>query len=116
MEETIERYRNHVKDVQPENSSSVEDAQWQHLKDETASMAKKIELLELAKRKFLGEGLGSSTIEELLQIEQQLERSVSIIRARKMQVYNEQIEELQAKEKLLACQNAMLTGKVSLFI
>ncbi|KAF5761455.1 putative transcription factor MADS-MIKC family [Helianthus annuus] len=111
MEETIERYRNHVKDVQPENSSSVEDAQWQHLKDETASMAKKIELLELAKRKFLGEGLGSSTIEELLQIEQQLERSVSIIRARKMQVYNEQIEELQAKEKMLACQNAMLTGK-----
>ncbi|XP_076950280.1 MADS-box protein SOC1-like [Bidens hawaiensis] len=111
MEETIERYRNHVKEVQTENSSSVEDAQWQHLKDETASMAKKIESLELAKRKLLGEGLGSSTIEELLQIEQQLERSVSIIRARKMQVYNEQIEELQAKEKLLAYQNAMLNGK-----
>ncbi|KAI3796580.1 hypothetical protein L1987_39258 [Smallanthus sonchifolius] len=111
MEETIERYRNHVKEVQTDNSSSVEDAQWQHLKDETASMATKIEILEITKRKLLGEDLGSSSIEELLQIEQQLERSVSIIRARKMQVYDEKIKELQAKEKLLACQNAMLNGK-----
>ncbi|KAK9051425.1 hypothetical protein SSX86_028052 [Deinandra increscens subsp. villosa] len=111
MEETIERYRNHVKEVQTDNSSSVEDAQWQHLKDETASMAKKIEILELTKKKLLGEGLGSSTMEELLQIEQQLERSVSIIRARKMHVYSEQIKELQAKGKLLASQNAMLNGK-----
>ncbi|PWA84975.1 AGAMOUS-like 14 [Artemisia annua] len=111
MEETIERYRNHVKEVQTDNSSSVEDAEWQHLKNETASMTKKIEALELAKRKLLGEGLGSSNIEELQEIEQQLERSVSIIRARKMQVYNEQIQQLQAKEKMLASQNAMLNVK-----
>lgn len=111
MEETIERYRNYVKEVQPENSSSVEDAQWQHLKNETATMAKKIEVLEITKRKLLGEGLGSSTIDELQKLEQQLERSVSIIRARKMQVYNEQIEELQAKGRLLASQNAMLNSK-----
>ncbi|GJS07605.1 MADS-box protein SOC1-like protein, partial [Tanacetum coccineum] len=71
--------------------------QWEHLKNEIASMTKKIEALELAKRKLLGERLGSSTIEELQEIEQKLERSVSIIRARKMQVYNEQIQELQAK-------------------
>ncbi|KAL4586042.1 hypothetical protein LXL04_010673 [Taraxacum kok-saghyz] len=111
MEETIERYRNHSKEVQTDNSSSVEDAQWQHLKHETASMAKKIEDLEIAKRKLLGEGLGSSTIDELQELEQQLERSVSIIRARKMQVYNEQIEELKAKERFLASQNAMLVSK-----
>ncbi|CAH1448024.1 MADS-box protein SOC1 [Lactuca sativa] len=109
MQETIERYRSHVKDVQTENSSSIEDVQ--HLKHETATMAKKVELLEVAKRKLLGEGLGSSTIEEIVQIEQQLERSVRIVRARKMQVYNEQIEQLQAKEKLLAAENASLTEK-----
>ncbi|PWA48149.1 Transcription factor, K-box [Artemisia annua] len=74
-------------------------------------MTKKIEALELAKRKLLGEGLGSSNIEELQEIEQQLERSVTIIRARKMQVYNEQIQQLQAKEKMLASQNAMLNVK-----
>ncbi|KAI3494993.1 hypothetical protein L1887_37091 [Cichorium endivia] len=109
MQETIERYRSHVKDVQTDNSSSVEDVQ--HLKHETANMAKKVELLEVAKRKLLGEGLGSSTIEEIVQIEQQLERSVCIIRARKMQVYNEQIEQLHAKEKILAAENAILTEK-----
>ncbi|GJW27756.1 MADS-box protein SOC1-like protein [Tanacetum coccineum] len=85
--------------------------QWEHLKNEIATMTKKIEALELAKRKLLGERLGSSTIEELQEIEQKLERSVSIIRARKMQVYNEQIQELQAKEMMLASQNAMLNVK-----
>ncbi|KAJ9539415.1 hypothetical protein OSB04_032148 [Centaurea solstitialis] len=109
MQETIERYRTHVKDNQTDNSSSVEDVQY--LKHETATMAKKVEVLEVAKRKLLGEGLGTSSIEELVQIEQQLERSARIIRARKMQVYNEQIQQLQAKEKTLAAENAMLTEK-----
>ncbi|KAK9056220.1 hypothetical protein SSX86_027310 [Deinandra increscens subsp. villosa] len=108
MKDTIERYRNQVKDAQTD-TSSVEDVQ--HLKNETAIMAKKVECLEVAKRKLLGESLGSSSIEELVRIEQQLERSVRIIRARKMQVYNEQIEQLQAKEKLLAEENAILTEK-----
>ncbi|MCI16693.1 MADS-box protein SOC1-like, partial [Trifolium medium] len=31
----------------------------------------------------MGEGLGSCTMEELQQIEQQLEKSVSVVRARK---------------------------------
>nr|QCQ83093.1 MADS-box protein SOC1-like protein [Ambrosia artemisiifolia] len=108
MKDTIERYRNQVKDVQTD-TSSVEDVQ--HLKNETAIMAKKVELLEVAKRKLLGEGLGSSTVEDLVRIEQQLERSVRIIRARKMQVYTEQIEQLKAKERLLADENAILTEK-----
>nr|BAN19214.1 suppressor of overexpression of CO1 like protein [Chrysanthemum x morifolium] len=108
MQETIERYRSHVKDIQTD-TSSVEDVQ--NLKHETAAMAKKVEALEVAKRKLLGEGLGTSTIDELVQIEQQLERSVRIIRARKMKVYNEQIEQLHAKEKMLAAENAILTEK-----
>lgn len=109
MQETIERYRNHVKDVQTD-TSSVEDVQ--HLKNETATMAKKVELLEVAKRKLLGEGLGTSTIEELVQIEQQLDRSVRIVRARKMQVYSEQVEQLKAKEKMLVDENAILAEKM----
>jgi len=92
----------------------------QHLKQETANLMKKIDLLEASKRfnillfypssqyylytllvsthnkknilhvyysslrKLLGEGLGSCSLEELQQIEQQLERSVSNVRARKV--------------------------------
>ncbi|KAL0425914.1 UNVERIFIED_CONTAM: MADS-box protein SOC1 [Sesamum radiatum] len=62
-------------------------------------------------RKLLGENLGNCSIEELQQLEQQLERSVSIIRARKMQVYKQQIEQLKEKGRALAAENAMLSEK-----
>ncbi|KHN29419.1 MADS-box protein SOC1 [Glycine soja] len=115
-----------------------------HLKQETANLMKKIELLEASKRfnisffsihlrklvvftvrfhsqqkeyialyysslrKLLGEGLGSCSLEELQQIEQQLERSVSSVRARKNQVYKEQIDQLKEKERALYAENARL--------
>ncbi|KAL0397821.1 UNVERIFIED_CONTAM: MADS-box protein SOC1 [Sesamum calycinum] len=82
-----------------------------HLKHEAATMMKKIEQLEASKRKLLGENLGNCSIEELQQLEQQLERSVSIIRARKMQVYKQQIEQLKEKGRALAAENAMLSEK-----
>ncbi|XP_024996532.1 MADS-box protein SOC1-like isoform X2 [Cynara cardunculus var. scolymus] len=109
MKETIERYRSHVKEIRTQNSPCPEDVQ--HLRQLATGMAKQIELLEVTKRKLLGEGLGSTTIEELLHIEQQLERSVCIIRARKMQVYYEQIQQLHAKEQTLASENATLNEK-----
>ncbi|WOG90451.1 hypothetical protein DCAR_0209695 [Daucus carota subsp. sativus] len=109
MHETIERYRKHTKDVQSNNTPVVQNMQ--HLEHETATLAKKIELLEVSKRKLLGEGLGSCSITELQQIEQQLEKSVSTVRARKMQVFKEQIEQLKEKEKNLAADNAMLLAK-----
>ncbi|XVF22659.1 hypothetical protein REPUB_Repub12eG0190200 [Reevesia pubescens] len=107
MQETIERYRIHTKD----NRTQLTEQNIQHLKTEAANMVKKIELLEVSRRKLLGEGLGSCTIEELEQIEQQLERSVSSIRARKTQVFKEQIEQLTEKEKVLAAENAKLCEK-----
>jgi hypothetical protein len=39
-------------------------------------------------RKLMGEGLGSCSMEELQQIEQQLEKSVSVVRARKVSLTN----------------------------
>ncbi|XP_024440073.1 MADS-box protein SOC1 isoform X2 [Populus trichocarpa] len=109
MQETIERYRRHVKENNT-NKQPVEQNMLQ-LKEEAASMIKKIEHLEVSKRKLLGECLGSCTVEELQQIEQQLERSVSTIRARKNQVFKEQIELLRQKEKLLAAENARLSDE-----
>ncbi|KAM7472139.1 hypothetical protein LguiA_010322 [Lonicera macranthoides] len=120
LQETIERYRKHKKNVQNDNTPLVQDMQAQrvevtvlskHLEHETASMVKKIETLEIAKRKLLGEGLGTCTIEELQRIEQQLERSVCTIRARKMQVFKEHIQQLKEKEKILIAENAALCEK-----
>ncbi|KAJ8556324.1 hypothetical protein K7X08_023082 [Anisodus acutangulus] len=110
MQEIIERYGRHTKDVQGEKPA-VEQNNMQDLKHETASLMKKIELLETSKRKLLGQSLGSCSLEELQQMEHQLERSVNIIRARKMQVFREQIERLKDNVKYLASENVMLLEK-----
>ncbi|KAL2511372.1 MADS-box protein SOC1 [Abeliophyllum distichum] len=110
--ETIERYQRHTKDNHAE--IPPDEQNMQQLKHETATMRKKIELLEISKRRLLGEGLGSCTIQELQQLEQQLERSVGIIRERKMQVFMQNIQELKEKGKALAAENAMLSEKIGL--
>ncbi|KAG4119556.1 hypothetical protein ERO13_D11G087800v2 [Gossypium hirsutum] len=104
MQETIERYLRHTKDnrVKPTEQS---------MQTEAEKMLKKIELLEVSRRKLLGENLGSCTLEGLQQIEQQLERSVTRVRARKAKVFKDQIEKLKEKEEVLAAENAMLCEK-----
>ncbi|KAI3833208.1 hypothetical protein MKW92_023670 [Papaver armeniacum] len=74
MQKTIERYRKYNKEVQ-ENS--------QQLKYEAANLAKEIENLEASKRKLMGEGLESCSINELEIAENQLEKSLLIIRGKK---------------------------------
>ncbi|XP_010692327.2 MADS-box protein SOC1 [Beta vulgaris subsp. vulgaris] len=110
MQETIGRYQRHIRDVQPAKDASREE-NMQNLKEETAILVKKIEAVEASKRRLLGENLGSCTLEELQQLENQLERSVSIIRAKKNQVFNEQIQQLREKEKHLSAENTRLTEK-----
>uniref|UniRef100_A0A7N0V0P3 Suppressor of overexpression of constans 1 n=1 Tax=Kalanchoe fedtschenkoi TaxID=63787 RepID=A0A7N0V0P3_KALFE len=113
MQQTIERYKRQTKDNQSKEKTPPEEDTL-HLKTEAASMAKKIELLEAAKRKLLGEGLGACTLEELQKLEQQMERSVTRIRGRKTEVFKEQIERLKEKEKALAAENAILLEKCGL--
>ncbi|KAM3397601.1 hypothetical protein P3S68_001114 [Capsicum galapagoense] len=112
MQEVIDRYKRHTKDrVQPENQAEAQNLQ--HMQHEATSLMKKIELLEISKRKFLGEGLQSCTLQEIQQIEKQLERSVSTIRARKVSYssFKEQVEQLKEKEKILTAENAKLREK-----
>ncbi|KAL5062105.1 hypothetical protein RYX36_023842 [Vicia faba] len=61
--------------------------------------------------KLLGEGIGTCSIEELQKIEQQLENSITKIRAKKIQVFREQIDRLKEKEKTLIAENVMLSEK-----
>ncbi|CAI8607336.1 unnamed protein product [Vicia faba] len=108
--ETIERYRSHTRiNNTPTTSESSEYTQ--HLKEEAENMMKKIDLLETSKRKLLGEGIGTCSIEELQKIEQQLENSITKIRAKKIQVFREQIDQLKEKEKTLIAENVMLSEK-----
>ncbi|KAH7557543.1 hypothetical protein JRO89_XS11G0177500 [Xanthoceras sorbifolium] len=52
-------------------------------------MVKKIQLLEVSKRRLLGQDLDSCSIEELQEMDSQLEQSLRSIRARKAQLFRE---------------------------
>ncbi|KAL5727775.1 MADS-box protein [Ranunculus cassubicifolius] len=118
LQKTVERYHRHTKDAENKtnnssssNNNNLSTEESQILKDETVSMARKIEILEASKRKLLGEDLGSCSTEELQQMEKQLEKSLNVIRSRKDDLYRTKIEELREKEKILFEENKMLSEK-----
>ncbi|CAL1399021.1 unnamed protein product [Linum trigynum] len=109
MQGTVERYRKHVKDSPKPRPPPEQNMQ--QLKEEAANMMKKIQVLEASKRRMMGEDLGSCTMEDLQQIEQQLEKSVGVVRARKNQVFRDQVEKLKEKERVLLAENEKLCQK-----
>ncbi|KAF2536912.1 hypothetical protein F2Q70_00003501 [Brassica cretica] len=123
---TVERYQKRIHDL---GSSHKREDNTQQAKGETYGLARKIEQLEISKRKFLGEGLDASSIEELQQLENQLERSLTKIRAKKVtyisdhllwqmkmnksfyQLLREELDKLKEKERNLTAENKMLLEK-----
>ncbi|KAK3447284.1 hypothetical protein EUGRSUZ_A02846 [Eucalyptus grandis] len=108
MQKTIERYHQYAKEDTGKKASMEQ--YMLHLKHEAADMSRKIELLEASKRKFLGQGLESCSVDELQEISVQLERSLSTIRVKKDQLFKEQIEQLKAKVFLIE-ENSRLCEK-----
>ncbi|XP_006362694.1 MADS-box protein SOC1-like isoform X1 [Solanum tuberosum] len=111
MQKIIERYHARARETMTVDKSTELEHYMENLKHETANMAKKIEILEVSKRKLMGQGLGSCSMDELEDIDSQLERTLKIIRARKTQLFKDEIEHLNAKERLLLQQNASLREK-----
>ncbi|KAL4602675.1 hypothetical protein ACB092_10G071000 [Castanea dentata] len=111
MSKTIERYQKRCKD---QGLNGKSEGTNQHVKEDTQSLEKKLELLEVSKRKLLGDGLELCPIDELQQVENQLERSLTKIRARKNQLFREQIEQLREQEKSQLEENAKLRAKCGL--
>ncbi|XP_024173142.1 agamous-like MADS-box protein AGL19 isoform X1 [Rosa chinensis] len=111
LNNTIDRFQKRVKD-QGLSGKAVQDHDHMELANEdTSSMAKRIEFIESSKRKLLGDGLESCSIDELQQIENQLERSLAKIRDRKNLMLREQIELMKEEEKSLLKQNVELREK-----
>ncbi|XWS37740.1 hypothetical protein CRYUN_Cryun19dG0071200 [Craigia yunnanensis] len=110
MQKTIERYHKYIKEVQTDKPEM--ERHTQQLRLEAANMVRKIELLEVSRRKLLGQVLGSCSIEELQEVQSQLERSLRNIKARKGHLFKEQIEQLKAKERFLREENAKLSAKI----
>ncbi|CAL9232539.1 unnamed protein product [Arabidopsis halleri] len=102
---TVERYQKRIQDL-GSNHKRNDNSQ-----DETYGLARKIEHLEISTRKMMGEGLDASSIEELHQLENQLDRSLMKIRAKKYQLLREEIEKLKEKERNLIAENKLLMEK-----
>ncbi|KAK8538055.1 hypothetical protein V6N13_096155 [Hibiscus sabdariffa] len=110
MNKTIDRYEKRVKDAYGISSKAVEQ-NMQNVKEDAHSMGKKIEFLEDSKRKLLGHGLEPCSVDDLQLLENQLERSLCRITARKNQIFMEQIEKLKEEEKRLGEENANMREK-----
>ncbi|KAF3566969.1 hypothetical protein DY000_02011484 [Brassica cretica] len=124
MQNTIQRYHTYRNDH--ETSNQYSEIYIQQLKQEASHMIAKIELLEFHKRfnfkikhqikqkeikafvcvvnsllrvyrKLLGQELSSCSLPELQEIDSQLQRSLGEVRARKAQMFKEQLEKLKAK-------------------
>ncbi|KAL9269556.1 MADS-box protein AGL42-like protein [Drosera capensis] len=106
IQKTIERYYKYMKQVRSE-ATEIEQQQ----AEEAAILIEKIEAIKATQRKLLGQDLGSCSIEELHAIDDQLEQSLRNIRARKEQLFREEIAQLKAKEKLLTDENRKLAQK-----
>ncbi|CAH9097912.1 unnamed protein product [Cuscuta europaea] len=113
IDQVIERYRQRVKETRVNIEDSAQNIE--HLKQETHMIAKRIELLQDAQRKLLGQSLGSCSLEELHEIDNQLETTLNSIRNRKAQVYKEKVENLKAQEKHLLQENATLREKCAIW-
>nr|AXY87501.1 MADS-box protein-like protein [Cymbidium goeringii] len=111
MLNTIERYKAFSKDM-VDNSRSTEQnsQQW---KQDVEAMARKIELLDISKRKLMGESLESCSVEELQELERQLQQSLSSIKKQKNHVLKEQITQLKDRERQLQEENDLLQKQAS---
>ncbi|XP_010035071.2 MADS-box protein AGL42 isoform X2 [Eucalyptus grandis] len=109
IRKTIDRYRRSTNDAAMYQANIKQNIL--RLKQETTNMERKIELLEVSLRKLSGQCLGSCSMDEIQEIGDQLERSLSSIRERKAQLFNDQIRQLQAKERSLKEENAKLLAK-----
>jgi len=108
MQKTIDRYMMYTKGT---SNGSATEHNVQPLKHEVASISKNIELLEAYRRKLMGESLESCSVEELHELENQLDRSLSNIRGRKYHLLSEHVSQLREKEKTLLEENALLQEK-----
>ncbi|KAJ6829159.1 MADS-box transcription factor 50-like [Iris pallida] len=108
MQRSIERYKSYAKEKNLKHRGAEDNIQLQLCKQEAASVAKEIQLLETSKRKLLGESLETCSTDELQGLEVQLERSLTNIRLWKKHMLTEQIAQLKAREKMLLEENAAL--------
>ncbi|KAL1827225.1 hypothetical protein ACET3Z_005637 [Daucus carota] len=104
----IERYLKIGKNLESGKTAAVEENTEHVLEERVATMTDKIKQLEECKEKLLGVGLESYTVDELQKLENDIDRSLKHVRARKYELFKQQILQLRNEERRLAKQNEEL--------
>ncbi|KAL5208500.1 hypothetical protein ABZP36_032935 [Zizania latifolia] len=80
---------------------------------EMTRMRNEMEKLDGGIRRFTGDDLSALTLADINDLEQQLEFSVTKVRARKHQLLNQQLDNLRRKEHILEDQNSFLCRMIN---
>ncbi|KAI7725827.1 hypothetical protein M8C21_016619, partial [Ambrosia artemisiifolia] len=99
MTQMIDKY------LKATGSSLTQQTNQEQMRSELSRMKKETLNLQLSLQRYKGDDLSSAQIEELNQLEQQLEFSVQKVRARKLQLLQQQVDNLQRTEKVLEKEN-----------
>jgi len=103
MQKMMEKYETCSQESGISESNKKQDPQ--SLKPEIENMEERIRILQSTQRKMLGEGLASCSMRELNELERQVERGLSCIRATKTKILLDQIEQLKRKLSDLQLKN-----------
>ncbi|KAF2313700.1 hypothetical protein GH714_012791 [Hevea brasiliensis] len=106
MERILERYERCSFTERQVANDSEQQGNWSL---ECPKLMARIEILE----RSLREDLDPMSLRELQHLEQQIDNGLKRVRARKNQLYNQSISELQKKERALHEQNNMLSKSAS---
>ncbi|KAL6888456.1 hypothetical protein ACP4OV_009482 [Aristida adscensionis] len=107
LRELIEQYQNTT------NNHFEEINHDQQIFVEMTRMRNELDKLEMGIRRYTGDDLSSLTLADINDLEQQLEFSVTKVRARKHQLLNQQLDNLRRKEHLLEDENSYLCRMIN---
>nr|QIZ31306.1 MADS-box protein SOC1-2 [Larix kaempferi] len=95
MQKILERYKKYSQESGISITTKEQDSQY--LNREITNIEERINILESSQRKMLGECLESCSLKEIIHLESQAERGLSLIRARKNDILEDQIQQLERK-------------------
>ncbi|KAG2299066.1 hypothetical protein Bca52824_035538 [Brassica carinata] len=113
IQKMIKRHAEHKREYFVAESHPIEQYV-QGLKKEMITMVEKIEMLEVHNRKLMGQSLASCSMKELNDIATQIEKSLHIVRSRKVREKNKSTEgkKLKCDERDLKDERFRLCGRV----
>ncbi|CAN0909049.1 Protein TRANSPARENT TESTA 16 [Linum grandiflorum] len=100
MEQIIERYQKATGTRIPEHDSRIDSCKQEQVLNEIAVLRKETKQLQVSMRRYTGEEMANIPFQDLEQLEQQLERSVTKVRDRKNELLQQQLENLRRKVML----------------